>query len=206
VGRFVRALGCVVSPPLARAVLGAPASALTDRVVPLRELWPTDEVECLLDGARRLDAPSALVLLRDAVVRRLDSSGRLDRLTHAAAHVITRRGGRVSVAALAREHGLSARQFARRFSDDAGLSPKLFARVSRFQRLVHRLLATDVSRWASVSPASGFYDQAHMINEFHELAGSAPTTFFRPHGGEVDAERVRVRGRPSEWLRPPHAT
>jgi AraC-like DNA-binding protein len=64
---------------------------------------------------------------------------------------------------------------------------------------VYSLLSTDVSRWASVSSAVGFYDQSHMINEFRELAGSSPTTFFQPHGAE-DPARMQLRGRPSEWL------
>jgi len=208
VGRFVRAVGCVVAPTLARAVLGVPASELTDRVVPLGDLWPAREVDRLLDGAQRLDARHALVLLRDAIVHRLTTLGRVDRLADAAARVIAQRGGRVSVAAIARAQGLSERQFARRFTRDAGLSPKQFARVSRFQRLVHTLLATDAARWASVSLGAGFYDQSHMINEFHALAGTAPRAFFQPHGDVDEAvlARVRVRGRPSEWLRPRDAT
>jgi AraC-like DNA-binding protein len=204
VGRFVRALGCVIAPALARAVLGVPASELTGRVVPLWELWPADEVDRLLECARRLDARRALALVRDTVVRRVDVRCSADGVGDAAAGLITARGGQVSVAALARAHGLSARQFARRFTRAAGLPPKLFARVSRFQRLVHALLSADVARWASVSTAAGFYDQSHMINEFRAFAGSPPTTFFRPHG-EVAPARVRVRGRPSEWLLPPDA-
>jgi AraC-like DNA-binding protein len=61
------------------------------------------------------------------------------------------------------------------------------------------LLSTDVSQWASVSSAAGFYDQAHMINEFREFAGSPPTVFFRPHGVTIEPERTRLRGRPSDW-------
>jgi hypothetical protein len=41
---------------------------------------------------------------------------------------------------------------------------------------------------------------AHMINEFHSFAGLATTVFFRPHGDHVNADDVRVHGRPSEWL------
>ena len=106
---------------------------------------------------------------------------------------------------MARSHGLSRQQFARRFCAAAGLPPKLFARITRFQALVQVLLSTDVSRWASVSPAVGFYDQAHMINEFRAFAGSPPTVFFRPHDGDIDPAKIELRGRPSEWLRPPRS-
>ena len=120
-----------------------------------------------------------------------------------ASRLVTQRAGRVSIDDMARSHGLSRQQFARRFSAAAGLPPKLFARITRFQRLVHVLLSTDVSRWASVCPAVGFYDQAHMINEFRAFAGSPPTVFFRPHGATIDPAEIRLCGRPSEWLRRP---
>ena len=55
--------------------------------------------------------------------------------------------------------------------------------------------------WAGVASEAGFYDQAHMINEFRDLAGAPPTTFFQPHDDTIDRSRIQVRGRPSEWLR-----
>jgi hypothetical protein len=63
--------------------------------------------------------------------------------------------GCVSIDDMARSHGLSRQQFARKFCAAAGLPPKLFARITRFQALVQALLSTDVSQWASVSPAGG---------------------------------------------------
>jgi AraC-like DNA-binding protein len=59
-----------------------------------------------------------------------------------------------------------------------------------------------VSEWVAVAPAVGFYDQAHMINEFRAFAGSPPTEFFQPHGGGVDPLMIQLRGRPCEWVRP----
>jgi AraC-like DNA-binding protein len=76
----------------------------------------------------------------------------------------------------------------------------LFAQLTRFEQLVHRLLATDVEQWASLSSAAGFYDQAHMINEFRRFAGSAPTRFFVPRDDEGTSTSVRLQGRPSEWV------
>ena len=102
--------------------------------------------------------------------------------------------------AIARNNSLSRREFGRIFSEAVGLPPKLFARITRFQMLVEALLSTDVSRWAGVSTAAGFYDQAHMINEFRSFAGAPPRTFFQPRGEANQSVQVLVRGRPSEWL------
>ena len=74
------------------------------------------------------------------------------------------------------------------------------ARIARFQGLVYSLLSTDVADWTGVAPEIGFYDQAHMINEFHEFAGAPPRMFFLPHGRMIDPAGLPLRGRPSEWF------
>ena len=131
-----------------------------------------------LSGA---DAHSSATILRDVLFARIVRDESDDAVGLAASHLMTRRAGHVSIHDLAAAHGLSRQQFTRRFSAAAGLPPKQFARISRFQSLVHALLSTDVTQWALVAPALGFYDQAHMINEFRAFAGCSPTVFFRPH-------------------------
>ena len=67
---------------------------------------------------------------------------------------------------------------------------------------MHALLSNDVAVWSSVASDTGFYDQAHMINEFRDFAGAPPTTFFKPHDPAIDPSHIQLRGQPSEWLRP----
>jgi hypothetical protein len=45
--------------------------------------------------------------------------------------------------------------------------------------LVQALLTHDVSEWAPVATSVGYYDQAHMINEFRLFTGAPPTAFFQ---------------------------
>ena len=200
VGRDISAIGAVISPTDTFGVLGVPASELVDEIVPLEDLWPRAQVEPLLEGMSRLDRPRAVSALKDELTYRLSGTARHASVGEAAAHLIRLERGRVSIHDMARSHGLSRREFGRRFNAAAGLSPKLFARITRFQALVTALLSTDVARWASLPSDVGFYDQAHMINEFRAFAGSPPTTFFRPHGVVSDPRGVALRGRPSEWV------
>jgi AraC-like DNA-binding protein len=203
VGRSVQAVGAVLPTTLARSVFDVPASELIDQIVPLEDLWTLDEVEKLFASLSSLDIRRSLSALKCELVARIARPANRETVGQTAPGLITLHAGRVSIDAMARSHGLSRQQFASRFGAAAGLPPKLFARITRFQKLVHVLLSTDVSRWATVSSAIGFYDQAHMINEFRAFAGSPPTVFFRPHGGDIDPANVQLRGRPSEWLRRP---
>jgi len=200
VGRFVRALGAVLPSTLTPDVFGVPSSELVDRIVPLQELWTPDDAERLFASLSGLEMRRALSALRDELVARITRSSSAQTVVQTAARLIQLHDGRVSIDDMARSHGLSRQQFAARFCAGTGLPPKLFARITRFQALVHALLSTDVWRWASLSSAVGFYDQAHMINEFRGFAGSPPTVFFRPHGIDMDPSRIQLRGRPSEWL------
>jgi AraC-like DNA-binding protein len=200
VGRSVHALGAVLPLTLTPAVFDVPASALVDRVVPLEDLWGHAHVERLVASLACLEIRPGLSALESELMVRIGRPSRSETVAHIAPRVIMLHGGRVSIDELATSHGLSRHQFARRFSAATGLPPKLYARITRFQTLVQVLLATDVSRWASVSSATGFYDQAHMINEFRTFAGSPPTVFFRPRDGGNDPVKIRLRGRPSEWL------
>jgi AraC-like DNA-binding protein len=188
IGEAVHAVGACFPSPLAHAVFGVPAAELVDRIVPLADLWPRAFIQRLSDPDHCLPALRARL-------------SKTEPIAQTAAGLIQLHAGRVSIESLAGSHGLSRREFGRRFYAAAGLPPKLFARITRFQALVHALLSTDVAQWAAVAPAAGFYDQAHMINEFRGFAGSPPTVFFQPRGGAIEPAAIRLRGRPSEWLR-----
>jgi AraC-like DNA-binding protein len=202
VGRRVRAVGVVIPALLARDVFGVPPPALVNQIVPLHDLWPRDEVERLLDAMSERPLRDALALAKRALMQRLRPAAQVALAERAAVRLVTARGGRLTIEEMATRSGISRQRLARRFHEATGVPPKLFARIVRFQQLVHSLLSTDVSQWAGVAPEVGFYDQAHMINEFRSFAGAPPTVFFQPHDETIDATRVQVHGRPSDWLRP----
>ena len=85
-------------------------------------------------------------------------------------------GGRISMTDLAAETGYSRQHLGRRFRHEFGLSPKLAARVVRFERA--RRMLQSVSSFVSISQVAvscGYYDQAHLNRDFIELAGCTPT-------------------------------
>jgi AraC-like DNA-binding protein len=204
VGRFVHAIGAGVPSTWTAAVFGVPAVELVDRIVPLQDLWPPHKMERI--ALPQLDIRRSVSALKDELIARIGEGSRDETVGHAATRLIELHSGRVSIQAVASTHGLSRQEFASRFRAAAGLPPKLFARITRFQALVHALLVTDVAQWGSISSDIGYYDQAHMINEFREFSGSPPRVFFQPHGSEIEPGRIQVRGRPGEWLGEPPCT
>jgi AraC-like DNA-binding protein len=91
-------------------------------------------------------------------------------------------GNGASVRNVARELGLSQRRFIQMFRGCVGLAPKLFCRILRFQRA--RVLAEEpeVTDWATVAAACGYFDQSHLIRDFKEFSGSTPRVYsLRQH-------------------------
>ncbi len=91
-----------------------------------------------------------------------------------AANELFRRRGTPRIAPLAVSHGLDIRQFERRFTYEIGLSPKLFARIARFQTAIDWKLAHPETTWRHIAHALGYHDQMHLIHDCKKLGGSVP--------------------------------
>ena len=78
--------------------------------------------------------------------------------------------------------GLSPRQFERRFADVLGISPKLYARIIRFEAAVRKRAFSSGVNWTTVAHDLGYHDQMHMIHDFQLLSGETPTSLaLAPH-------------------------
>lgn len=82
--------------------------------------------------------------------------------------------GGVGVQELAGEVGWSRRHLTERFRTEYGLTPKVAARVMRFERAIDRLKARPRTRLADLAADLGYADQAHLTREFHSIAGCSP--------------------------------
>jgi AraC-like DNA-binding protein len=152
-------VGVRFRPGRAAAFLRIPLAELTDARVTLRDVWR--------DAPERITIPA----LEAALLQRLapDRDPRVD----AAVEKIIRGAGRIEE--IAREIGISRQHLARQFQHHVGVSPKTFARLMRFRRLLSAL--PENPDWADVAAQHGYYDQAHLIDEFRELAGETPNAF-----------------------------
>ena len=94
-----------------------------------------------------------------------------------AIHSVLDAAGDVRISELAREHALSTRQFERKFKEFAGLNPKLYSRVVRFQAATQHKFA-GVRDLTEIAYACGYYDQSHFINDFRQFSGYTPKEYF----------------------------
>lgn len=90
--------------------------------------------------------------------------------------------GCVRVSDLARRAGIGTRQLERRFRYEIGISPKLYARIVRFEAALRLKAAAPATRWTNIAHALGYHDQMHMVHDFNQLSGDSPTAI----GGQLD--------------------
>jgi AraC-like DNA-binding protein len=85
---------------------------------------------------------------------------------------------RVRVADLARASDLSTKRFIQRFTEEVGVTPKLFLRIARFERLLKGIFPQADVDWCETALRYGYFDQSHMIRDFQDFAGLTPSVYF----------------------------
>jgi AraC-like DNA-binding protein len=83
-------------------------------------------------------------------------------------------GQNAGVARIAKQIGMSTRQFERKSLEYFGLSPIMLSRVARFQKAL-ALSSSQNTTWLQVAHAADYYDQMHMVRDFRAFAGGSPT-------------------------------
>jgi AraC-like DNA-binding protein len=162
----VSIMGVHFKPGGAFLFLGLPAGELADVHVNLETLWGRSAVELRerLCGAatpierfRLLEEALLAHLFRPlehhyAVPTSLDAFGQTD--------------ARATVRDIARHIGLSQRRFIQVFTEEIGLTPKLFSREKRFQRTMAMVRHITAPDWARLAVDCGYFDQSHLIRDF----------------------------------------
>ena len=94
----------------------------------------------------------------------------------------------LSVSAVLQQTGYSAKRFTRHFRSAVGLTPKVYARVRRFQSALRTIANEDQPDWTGIALNCGYFDQAHFIHDFRAFSGINPSTYLAkktPHLNHV---------------------
>lgn len=83
---------------------------------------------------------------------------------------------------LADQACLSQRQFYRQFMEREGVSPKLYARIARFENAMKLKNAQPAKDWLSVALDLGYYDYQHLVRDFKEFTSLTPNGFLLADG------------------------
>jgi len=165
-----------------------PLGDLANRHVPLDVLWGglarqlPEQVFEAATPSQKLD------VIERFLIARLGRARGNHRAVAYAIRVFERDPTLVRIADVTGRIGLSHRRFLDVFTNEVGLTPKLFCRIRRFQRVLQQIRTHRQIEWADVALSCGYYDQAHFIKDFQAFSGLNPSTYRAsagPHANHV---------------------
>jgi AraC-like DNA-binding protein len=172
-GRF-HTLGACFYPHTLRTVFGLNAGTLTDACIDLDLLFAhlCDQLTTAASAGERIQIISSYLYACAA-----QNDHRPDAAVQQALSQIITSKGNVPLRELQQSLKLSERSFERRFNEHVGISPKLFARVCKFQATLSQLRNNGFTRLSDIAYDNGYADQSHFIRSFREFTGSTPLRF-----------------------------
>jgi AraC-like DNA-binding protein len=162
------------------AFLDVPIKDLFNQTVPLKFVFgnAVGELETRLFEAKTF--AGRIAIAEDYLLKILRNKG----LKHSFKRInntvctINQSKGVVGIESLASQACFSRKQFERRFAELIGTSPKQFLRIVRFQNAIDKKSKAKSITLTDLTYQCGYYDQAHMINDFQKLSGMSPKQYF----------------------------
>lgn len=92
---------------------------------------------------------------------------------------IMRRPGMQGLHQLSDEIGYSQKHFIDLFQRQVGVTPRQYLKIMRFQKAICAIENQEQFHWSQVALESGYYDQAHFIQDFKRFSGFTPNEYMK---------------------------
>ncbi len=97
----------------------------------------------------------------------------------AASRLIGQHAETASIGDIAAQMGTTPRTLQRKIGQVTGFSPKMLARIIRFNRLKNDLMHQPFCDLTALAYRYAYFDQAHFIHGFRQFTGVTPSAFIR---------------------------
>jgi AraC-like DNA-binding protein len=168
-----RGVQLALTPRGSRALLGLPAAALAQGVWPLEEIVGRRAHE-LTDRLAGASGPAGRAQVLETVLAGWTVDEDYPAVVDAAWRRLAGSAGRVTVARLADEIGVGRRHLGQVVRAELGLTPKTVARILRFGQARRCLRSGPAASLAQTAVRCGYFDQAHLTNDWKQLGGCTP--------------------------------
>jgi AraC-like DNA-binding protein len=89
------------------------------------------------------------------------------------------------------KYGISTRYLQKLFSEFTGVSPKLYHKITRFQKSL-LLIGKSNEPLTSVAYSCGYFDQSHFVRDFRSFTGISPSAFNAENSSAILASSSKV--------------
>jgi methylphosphotriester-DNA--protein-cysteine methyltransferase len=172
-------VGIHFKPGGASRFLKMPLSELQDVNVSLDALWGMDGRDVRNRILEATTPEAKLRVFEECLLEQVAKPLRRHPAVQGALRFISAQVSNLSISGLADDIGISQRHFINVFREEIGLTPKLFCRIHRFQRVLHVVHGKAEVDWADVALSCGYFDQAHFNHDFRTFTGINPSTYLK---------------------------
>ena len=156
---------------------GIPASEFCNEYLDA-ELFFSSEVRYVNEQLFHAPTYEAMLTIADSFVDQMKkgsirSGSAIDTLSK----YILSHEGNISLDWLAKESSLSIKQFERNFSQRTGITPKIFCRITRFDKAFRLKNEYPEMDWLSIALACGYYDYQHLAKDYKDFTHLTPPEF-----------------------------
>jgi AraC-like DNA-binding protein len=166
------------------SLFSIPATALTDQYIDLHTFLGKEGRELeeqILTANTNHERVQIVTRFLEARIKASGNPYIIDAINR-----INTAGGMINIGELAKQAPVSQRHFERLFREVAGFTPKLYARILRFETALYK-----TGSLTERALDAGYFDQAHFIRDFKEFTGIPPKNYFRATANLPDVENVQ---------------
>lgn len=175
----VNMIAVVFHPFGAKAFFDMPVYELSDLIVSGDDLNIASLKELENEILNTIDDNSCIQLIESFLISRLNPFKEYNyKRMVTAVSTINLCNNELSVSHLAETICLSKKQFQRIFNEYVGATPKEFMRIIRFHKALYTLQNNPTMSFTALAYQCGYYDQAHMTNEFKLFSGYTPSQYL----------------------------
>lgn len=140
---------------------------LMDNKIPFSEIW-NHRIEIVDAIANASSFQERISIVEQEIIPHLSELKHFSLIVSYCMRKLYESNGQISINALAEEVGYSERYIRKNFEKFIGVSPKLVARIIRFQQAL-KLIGTSSSNMLDIVEQCGYYDYSHLFYELKEF-------------------------------------
>ena len=170
-------IGIVMRPTTLYQILGLSMYAFTNERIALEEVL---DVHSLIQFVVRTRGQGEKISALEAfVIDKLEKSSYGTPEITIAANDIFEKKGMCKIPELIASSFMSRRTFERKFLEEVGVSPKLYARIRRFGYTCSLMAGNRDADMMKALHRGGYYDQSHFIKDFKYFSGRTPGQYLK---------------------------
>ena len=174
-------IGVHFKPGGAAVFLGMPADELATQVVELDAVWGSAVWQWRDQLLAARTPGSKFGILERLLSQRLAHNKLRQRHGDAVAWALDRYMAEPdlqTITSVSNRVGFSHKHFIDLFRRQTGLSPKVFCRIRRFQKVLLEVQTRAEINWADVACSCGYFDQSHFVHDFNTFSGLNPSAYL----------------------------